>query len=496
MEKARRASRAASRTRQDVGRDRVGERVEPEAPEVPPEVELAEAHRARGRGQLVGGDPPVVEGLELVAVLAAEVGLEDRLAGVGEAGPEEPQAEHQVGAVEQHAGVAGLEERRGTRRRPGPGGRRCAGRPARAPPSRRPGRRRPGRPPADRPRCPAGDAAPGRPGRAAAEVGSAGSTTRGAPSVRAAWASASGMRVPGADPEGGEGGGEHGPATVHRGRSAGQPAPCGGGTGSVVSRASRGVFGAVLTSAHRRHRVPAMNLSAMLTSVALAAAPHAGGGEANLQLPDLALERFLGGAISGWALLALGFIVSGAGLVFGLSHLDPAEEPAGPPVDARGLRADLRDGEDLPRHPVQVHRHPLGLHRGHHRRLLRRALRGLRAGQGGHHPALQPDRHRRLVRRGLVRHPGEHLREQPHRLRQPPRQALPHLRHPAPGRHVDRHDAHQRRADHHALHPPLHGRRSPAPASSASPSASRWAPPRCASPAASSPRSPTSAPTS
>ena len=62
-----------------------------------------------------------------------------------------------------------------------------------------------------------------------------------------------------------------------------------------------------------------MNLPAMLTSVALAAAPHAGGGEANLQLPDLAIEKFLGGAISGWALLALGFIVSGAGLVFGLS---------------------------------------------------------------------------------------------------------------------------------------------------------------------------------
>jgi len=62
-----------------------------------------------------------------------------------------------------------------------------------------------------------------------------------------------------------------------------------------------------------------MNLTAMLTSVALAAAPHAGGGEANLQLPDLAIERFLGGAISGWALLALGFIVSGAGLVFGLA---------------------------------------------------------------------------------------------------------------------------------------------------------------------------------
>ena len=62
-----------------------------------------------------------------------------------------------------------------------------------------------------------------------------------------------------------------------------------------------------------------MNLPALLTSVALAAAPHGGGGEANLKLPDLAIERFLGGAISGWALLALGFIVSGAGLVFGLS---------------------------------------------------------------------------------------------------------------------------------------------------------------------------------
>ncbi len=62
-----------------------------------------------------------------------------------------------------------------------------------------------------------------------------------------------------------------------------------------------------------------MNLPALLTSVALAAAPHGGGGEANLTLPDLAMERFLGGAISGWALLALGFIVSGAGLVFGLS---------------------------------------------------------------------------------------------------------------------------------------------------------------------------------
>ncbi|HET8725053.1 MAG TPA: sodium/proton-translocating pyrophosphatase, partial [Anaeromyxobacteraceae bacterium] len=62
-----------------------------------------------------------------------------------------------------------------------------------------------------------------------------------------------------------------------------------------------------------------MNLSATLTSLALAAAPHGGGGEANLILPDLGAQRFLNGAISGWTLLALGLIVSAAGLAFGLS---------------------------------------------------------------------------------------------------------------------------------------------------------------------------------
>ena len=56
-----------------------------------------------------------------------------------------------------------------------------------------------------------------------------------------------------------------------------------------------------------------MNLSSAITSLVVAS-----GGEANLKLPDLALERFLGGTISGWALLATGLIVSAAGLVFGL----------------------------------------------------------------------------------------------------------------------------------------------------------------------------------
>jgi K(+)-stimulated pyrophosphate-energized sodium pump len=56
-----------------------------------------------------------------------------------------------------------------------------------------------------------------------------------------------------------------------------------------------------------------MNLSSAISSLVVAS-----GGEANLKLPDLSLERFLGGAISGWALLATGLVVSALGLVFGL----------------------------------------------------------------------------------------------------------------------------------------------------------------------------------
>ena len=41
------------------------------------------------------------------------------------------------------------------------------------------------------------------------------------------------------------------------------------------------------------------------------------------------------------------------------------------------------------------------------------------ASRVAHHPALQPDRHRRQLRRGVVRHPDQHLRQLAHRLRQP-----------------------------------------------------------------------------
>ena len=58
----------------------------------------------------------------------------------------------------------------------------------------------------------------------------------------------------------------------------------------------------------------------------------------------------------------------------------PAEEPAGAPVDARDLRADLRDLQDLPDHAGQVHPAPRALHRRDHGVLLRRAA-ALRAGR-------------------------------------------------------------------------------------------------------------------
>ncbi|WP_242360407.1 sodium-translocating pyrophosphatase [Anaeromyxobacter sp. SG17] len=60
-----------------------------------------------------------------------------------------------------------------------------------------------------------------------------------------------------------------------------------------------------------------MNISHLLSRLAVAAAPHHGGGEANLVLPDLGSETFLGG-VTGHSLLLVGLLVCALGLVFGL----------------------------------------------------------------------------------------------------------------------------------------------------------------------------------
>ena len=76
----------------------------------------------------------------------------------------------------------------------------------------------------------------------------------------------------------------------------------------------------------------------------------------------------------------------------------------------------------------------VALHRRDRRVLLRRAgaVRRPVTGawstacrlQGRDHPALQPGRHRRQLRRRVVRHPRQHLRQQPHGVREPSRQAV------------------------------------------------------------------------
>ena len=159
-------------------------------------------------------------------------------------------------------------------------------------------------------------------------------------------------------------------------------------------------------------------------------------------------------SMPGSTLLSGGIVVCILGLVFGLVIYRQLKNMAVHKSMLRDLGADLRDLQDLPRHAGEVHPAAGGLHRRHHGLLLRRAP-ALRAAEGRRHPAVLADRHRRQLRRGLVRHPHQHLRQLAHRLRQPQGEALPHLRHPAQGRHEHRHAAHQRRAGDDVVHPPL-----------------------------------------
>ena len=134
-----------------------------------------------------------------------------------------------------------------------------------------------------------------------------------------------------------------------------------------------------------------------------------------------------------------------------------AEGAAGARVDAGSVGADLRDVQDLSGHAGEVHPAARGVHRRDHGAVLRRA-----PAPGGvprrHHPVVQPDRHRRQLRRRLVRHPRQHVRQLARRVRQPARQAVSDLRHPAARRHEHRHAADQRRAAADAVHPAVHPR--------------------------------------
>ena len=74
----------------------------------------------------------------------------------------------------------------------------------------------------------------------------------------------------------------------------------------------------------RRLTAPLLALSTLIalagcSAPATPAGGHAGGGEANIHLPDLGAATFLGGMVNGRLLLFIGLVVCLGGLAFGLA---------------------------------------------------------------------------------------------------------------------------------------------------------------------------------
>jgi len=74
------------------------------------------------------------------------------------------------------------------------------------------------------------------------------------------------------------------------------------------------------------------------TAALAQSAPDTVGGEAGLKLPDLSQISFLG--MDGHKLLTIGILFCILDS-FSVCHLQPAEESAGTPLDARGFRTHL-----------------------------------------------------------------------------------------------------------------------------------------------------------
>ena len=181
--------------------------------------------------------------------------------------------------------------------------------------------------------------------------------------------------------------------------------------------------------------------------------------------------------------------------------------PARPQIDARRRRDHLPDLQDVSHSAGQV---PADVVRLDRRRdcvtisgmppatpTCRRRARAHRH-RPNHIPG-SPVRgrgHGRFLLGGLVRHPRQHLRQLPDCIRLTSRQAVGRGQHSVAGGHVGRLVSDLARTGDDGHHPAVRSaRRSSASASWALPSANRSGPRRCGSPAASSPRSPTSAPT-
>ncbi len=179
-----------------------------------------------------------------------------------------------------------------------------------------------------------------------------------------------------------------------------------------------------------------------IPSLARAAQPRHGG-EADLILPDLGSVEVLG--MSGSRLLELGMIVAALGLVFGVVTLLQVKNLPTHKSMAEVSQIILGDLQNVPDHSGQVHHDAGGADRRDHHLVLRRSA--THAGdQGRRDPRLQHRRHSGQLRRGLVRHPDQHLRQLAHGLRQLARHAVRRVRDSAQIRDEHRHAADQRRA--------------------------------------------------
>src|SRR5580692_3009235 len=138
--------------------------------------------------------------------------------------------------------------------------------------------------------------------------------------------------------------------------------------------------------------------------------------------------------------------------------LHQAEKPAGASRDARDLRIDLRDLQNLPDHAGEIPAVAGSVYRRGDRVVLRRAA-ALRGSAGDYYSGVQHGWDHGEFWRGLVRDSREHVREFAHGVCGTARQAVSDLSHSAGSRDEHRDDADQRRIADDAFHSAVHPRR-------------------------------------
>ena len=151
-----------------------------------------------------------------------------------------------------------------------------------------------------------------------------------------------------------------------------------------------------------------LTLAVALAFLAIGASPvfaqSHGGGEANLILPDLSSVTFFGGSVDGHNLLLMGIIVCILGLLFGLAmYMNLKKLP---------VHHAMREISELIYETCKTYLITQGkfilileVFIGIVIILYFGVLSGMEPFRVVDHPGVQFDRHRRQLRRGMVRHP-------------------------------------------------------------------------------------------